>query len=251
MTTLRPLPIAALVALATLGACSAPPDGAMPADGVFDPYEDHNRRAHAFNRGLDKALVRPASKGYAALLPDEAETVVGNFARNFSQPSIMVNGLLQGDAETVGISFSRFFVNTIFGFGGLIDVATAFEFEEPDADFGETLHVWGVREGAYLELPILGPATERDAFGRLVDLFTNPLSYALDSPENAIGTVASVGSRLSDRNRFSDTVDSILYESADSYAQLRLIYLQNRRFELGADDPGTDIDPFDLDTGGF
>jgi phospholipid-binding lipoprotein MlaA len=169
MTAHRALPIAALVAVATLGACTAPGDGVTPADGIFDPYEDHNRRAHAFNRGLDKALVRPASRGYSALLPDEAETVVGNFARNFSQPSVMVNGLLQGDLETVGISFSRFFVNTVFGFGGLIDVATAFEFEEPDADFGQTLYVWGVREGAYLELPILGPATERDAFGRLVD----------------------------------------------------------------------------------
>lgn len=223
----------------------------MPADGVFDPYEAQNRRFHAFNRGLDKALVRPASKGYSAVLPDEVETVVGNFARNFSQPSVMVNGLLQGDFETVGISFSRFAVNTLFGFGGLIDVATAFEFEEPRADFGETLYVWGVREGAYLELPLIGPATERDAFGRFVDLFTNPLSYVLESPENGIGTVASFGSRLSDRNRFSDTVDSILYESADSYAQLRLIYLQNRRFSLGAEDPSAEIDPFDLDTGGF
>lgn len=251
MTASRPLSIAALVAFAALGACSAPPDGVMPADGVFDPYEEHNRRFHAFNRGLDQALVRPASKGYSALLPDEAEAVVGNLARNFSQPSVMVNGLLQGDLETVGISFSRFFVNTVFGFGGMVDVATAFEFEAPDADFGETLHVWGIREGAYLELPILGPATERDAFGRLVDVFTNPLSYVLDSPENGIGTVASVGARLSDRNRFSDTVDSILYESADSYAQLRLIYLQNRRFALGADDPGNEIDPFELDTEGF
>jgi len=87
--------------------------------------------------------------------------------------------------------------------------------------------------------------------GMVVDLFTNPLSYTLDEPESYYGTVAGVGDGLSSRGRFTETVDSILYESADSYAQARLIYLQNRRFELGIDDPGAEIDPFELDTEGF
>ncbi|MCE8007082.1 VacJ family lipoprotein [Aestuariivita sp.] len=247
----RLFPCLAVVLVTGLAACTVPPEGVTRDDGVFDPYEQGNRKVHKFNRGLDRALVRPAARGYSTILPDEIETGIGNFAGNASMPGVMVNGLLQGDLETTGIALSRFFINTVFGFGGLLDVATAFEIPEVDTDFGETLYVWGAPEGAYIELPVLGPATERAAVGKFVDLFTNPLSYALDDPESYYGTAASVGARLSDRDKFSDTVDSILYESSDSYAQLRLIYLQNRRFELGQTDGGAEIDPFALETEGF
>ena len=145
----------------------------------------------------------------------------------------------------------RFVINSTLGFGGLFDVASDFGIEDHETDFGETLHVWGAGEGAYVELPFLGPSTQRDAVGKVVDLFTNPLSYTLDDPESYYGPVASVASGLGNRGRFSDTIDSILYDSADSYAQARLIYLQNRRFELGQEDQGAEIDPFELDTSGF
>ena len=240
-----------MVALCTLAACNVPKDGVTRENGIHDPYESGNRKVHAFNRGLDRALVRPAARGYSSVLPDEIEDGIGNFAANISMPGVMVNAILQADVETTALAGSRFVVNTILGFGGILDVATAFEIPEADTDFGETLYVWGVPEGAYIELPIIGPRTERAAVGTFVDIFTNPLSYVLDTPESSYGTVASVGARLSDRDRFSDTVDSILYESSDSYAQLRLIYLQNRRFALGQTDGGTEIDPFALDTEGF
>ncbi|MEO1364432.1 MAG: VacJ family lipoprotein, partial [Pseudomonadota bacterium] len=170
---------------------------------------------------------------------------------NLGEPSVAINSLLQGDLRGAGLSTVRFLTNSTLGIFGLADVAAEFKLPEHDTDFGETLHVWGVGEGAYLELPVLGPSTTRDTTGMVVDLFTNPLSYVIDEPERYYGTGAGVASGLSTRGRFTDTVDSILYESADSYAQARLIYLQNRRFELGADDPGTDIDPFALDTEGF
>jgi phospholipid-binding lipoprotein MlaA len=83
-------------------------------------------------------------------------------------------------------------------------------------------------------LPLAGPSTVRDGAGAVVDLFLNPLSYVLPVPERYIATVAGAGSFLSDRARFRDTFDSVLYDSADSYAQARLIYLQRRRFELGS-----------------
>lgn len=252
MLSFRSVPLAALISMGLLlSACTTPDAPVTRDDGVFDPFETGNRKVHAFNRGIDRALFRPASRGYAGVLPDEVETLVSNFAENATMPGVLVNSILQADAEKAGIALSRFFINTVFGFGGLIDVSTAFEIPEARADFGQTLYVWGVQEGAYLELPFLGPATERDAAGRLMDLFTNPLVYVLDTPEAYIPIAALVGARLSDRDRFSDTVDSILYESADSYAQLRLIYLQNRRFYLGQEDGGSTIDPFELDTGGF
>lgn len=236
---------------AGLSACSGGAPTASGDDGIFDPYETQNRRVHAFNRGLDRALVRPAAIGYSTVLPDEIEDSIGNFAINLGQPAVFVNSLLQGDLRGAGLSTVRFLTNSTLGLFGLADVAAEFKLPEHDTDFGETLHVWGVGEGAYLELPVLGPSTTRDTTGIVVDLFTNPLSYVLDEPERYYGTAASVSAGLSTRGQFTDTVDSILYESADSYAQARLIYLQNRRFELGDEDPGAEIDPFALDTEGF
>ena len=237
--------IALIACTAALTACAS--SGVRGTDGIYDPNEERNRKVHAFNVKLDQKLVRPAATGYSSILPDEIENSVGNFAENLGQPSIMVNSILQGDLRGVGLSVARFLSNTILGFGGLVDVAEILEVSEHDTDFGETLYKWGAGEGAYVELPALGPSTVRATTGKVVDLFTNPLSYMLHSPEKYYGTLASTSSRLSDRGRYSSTIDSILYESADSYAQARLIYLQNRRFSLGdegsalsADDPYSD-----------
>lgn len=242
--------LALFAACLALSAC-APGDKTVGADGIYDPYETQNRRIHAFNRGLDRAIVRPAGTGYSTIVPDDIEDSVGHFAENLGQPSSVVNAVLQGDLRGAGLSTVRFLVNSTLGIGGLFDAATDFGIPDHATDFGETLHVWGVGEGAYLELPVAGPSTQRDAVGLVVDLFTNPLRYTLDAPEENYGTIAGVASRVGDRGRFADTVDSILYESADSYAQLRLIYLQNRRFELGDEAATPDIDPFALDTEGF
>ncbi|MEP1537874.1 MAG: VacJ family lipoprotein [Paracoccaceae bacterium] len=240
-----------IITLVLLGACSPQRDVSSGSSGFHDPYERQNRNVHAFNRGLDRAIVRPAGRGYTSVLPDEVEDSVNNFASNLGEPSNVVNNLLQGKLKNVGISTGRFVINTVLGFGGLFDAASEFGVSEVDTDFGETLHVWGVKEGAYLELPVAGPSTQRDTAGMVVDLFTNPLSYVLDSPERYYGPLAGGVSRIGDRGRFTDTIDDILYESADSYAQARLIYLQNRRFELGQADASSEIDPFALDTEGF
>lgn len=242
---------AMLLVLAFLGACVGANDRALTPDGINDPYEAQNRKVHAFNRGLDRAIVRPAAIGYSSVLPDEIEDSISNFASNLGQPSIMVNSLLQGNFRGAGQSALRFTVNSTLGLLGFFDVATEFKMPDYDTDFGETLFVWGAGEGVYLELPVLGPSTTRSATGIVVDLFTNPLSYVWDNPEKYYGTGASVASSLSTRGRFTDTVDSILYESADSYAQARLIYLQNRRFSVGDSEAETEIDPFELDTEGF
>ena len=240
-----------IIALILLGACSPQRDVSSAATGIHDPYERQNRGVHAFNRKLDRAIVRPAGQGYTSVLPDEVEDSVSNFASNLGEPSNVVNNLLQGRLKNVGISTSRFVINTVLGLGGLFDAASEFGVAEVDTDFGETLHVWGVGEGTYLELPVAGPSTQRDTAGMVVDLFTNPLSYFWDSPEQYYSPLAGGASRIGDRGRFADTIDGILYESADSYAQARLIYLQNRRFELGQEDAASEIDPFALDTEGF
>lgn len=241
--SLRPLFLLTVLALIGLTACTNPTAEQRATGEPFDPHESANRKRHAFNLKVDKALFRPASTGYTSFIPDPLIDSVGTFTENLSMPRVMVNGLLQGDFKTAGIALSRFAINTTVGFAGLADVATNFEIPHVDADFGQTLHVWGFPEGAYLELPFIGPSTERDTVGMVMDLLTNPLSYLVHNPIKNTIFIKFLDS-MGDRGRYSATVDSILYESADGYAQARIIYLQNRRFELAGSSGDDYSDPY-------
>lgn len=240
---------ALVVAVSLLGACA----GAPGPDGINDPYEAQNREVHEFNRGIDRALVGPASKGYGSTLPGPIRQGVGNIARTLDIPGDITNNLLQLRIADAAQNTLRLGVNLTLGLGGLLDASTAIGLEGKPTDFGETLYVWGVGEGAYLELPFVGPSTSRDAVGMAVDLVLNPVVLVLADREVLAAATLKLLTRLGDRDRFSETVESILYDSADSYAQARLLYLQNRRFELGqeggtaadgAEDDGF-IDPYE------
>ncbi|MGZ9809564.1 MlaA family lipoprotein [Pseudoroseicyclus sp. H15] len=240
----------AFSALAALTACSPAPPGVE----IHDPYEAQNRAVHAFNTSVDTAVLRDLGQASNAL-PDGIGAAIVTFSDNSSLPGMAVNNLLQGNLEDAAVNSGRFVFNIVFGLLGFGDPAAEIGLYERSTDFGETLAVWGVPEGAYLELPLLGPSTERDAFGEVVDRVLNPLDYigseAADAYSRA-GTYAYVGEQIVERGQFSGTVDGLLYESADSYAQARLAYLQNRRFETGqaggnAGAPAADagfIDPF-------
>lgn len=243
--------MAAALVLAFVAACTPVDTAQIDERGVFDPYEKQNRKVHRFNVGLDRTILRPAGNGYVSVVPQPVQTGVGNLGSNLSEPSSFVNHVLQADMEGAGTNFFRFLLNSTLGIAGLFDVASAMGIPEDESDFGETLHVWGAPEGAYVELPALGPSNERDATGKVVDLFTDPLSYVLPKPEKYLGTAARAADAVGSRGRFADTVDSVLYDSADSYAQARLFYLQNRRFELGIETEDTYIDPDEIDTEGF
>ena len=179
-----------------LAGCAAAPPGE-----IADPYEPMNRRVHAFNKSLDANLLRPVAnavpRGDAARAPAEGGPpspieVLGNFGSNLSLPGKMVNSLLQGRPEAVVRNGFRFAVNSTVGIGGLLDPAGAdFGLPEIDTDFGETLHVWGVPAGAYLELPLLGPSTERDLAGKIVDFaLIDPLDNVLTDDQKLAGTAA-------------------------------------------------------------
>lgn len=228
-------------ALLGLAACTAVPDGAQ----FHDPAESTNRSIHAFNRGVDKALLRPSSKAYGSVLPEPVKRSVGNVAGNLNQPGYILNDLLQGRIDDAGHNGFRFLINTTIGLGGLFNPADSFGLPARKSDFGETLHVWGAQEGAYLELPFVGPSTTRDAWGTAVDFVVNPTRHLLEGDARQAATVLSAGSILGERDALSSFIDPILYDSADSYAQTRLTYLQNRRFELGGSDQEDDFfDPF-------
>lgn len=224
----------------------AQPDQPLTRNEPYDPHENFNRKVHKFNRGLDRALIRPAGKGYSSVIPDDIETVIGRFAFNLSIPSAVVNNVMQGNMRGAFRDTARFAVNTTVGLGGLFDPASEMSMPAAtNADFGQTLYVWGVPAGAYAEVPVLGPGTNRHMAGKVVDVFTNPLTYVFPSPEKYYGTGASLAARLSDRARYSDTIDSVLYESADSYAATRSLYLQNRRFKLDRGRSDAYLDPYD------
>lgn len=237
----RSLPV--LFLLTVTAACTPAP----VAQGIDDPHEATNRQIHAFNRSVDRALFsgdRGVLRGIGDL-PAPVLRSASNAGGHLGLPGKVVNSLLQGRIEDAGQNAFRFLINSTFGLAGLFDPATTdFALPEVDTDFGETLHVWGFGEGAYVELPLLGPSTARDTVGRIVDAVIDPVGAALDGDDAKVATGVNIASKVSDRLRFGDSVDSILHESADSYAQARLLYLQNRRYELGMQ-AETDADAYD------
>jgi len=225
-----------------LAACATP----EVASGIHDPYEVTNRKIHESNRNIDRKVLRPVAYAYGESVPEPVRIGVSNFADNLSLPGDVVNNILQFRLDDAIHNTVRFMVNTTIGLGGVLDPGTAIGLTARETDFGETLHVWGVGEGAYLELPSLGPSTQRDAVGRGVDIFLNPLSYIVRKPERYALPASGVAARLGDRYRFGGTLDSVLYDSADSYAQARLVYLENRRFQLSGDLEQDDEDLYDI-----
>ena len=199
----------------------------------FDPFEPVNREVHTLNKALDTVVVRPAARGYGGVVPQPLRSGVNNFATNLGAPGDVLNDLLQFNLEDALHNTARFLVNSTIGLGGLIDVASASGAEPRETDFGETLHVWGLGEGAYLELPFYGPSTTRDALGMLVDMAIDPVAQFLPPDAQKALLVATLAGKLDSRYRFEATVDSVLYDSADSYSQTRLLYMENRRFALG------------------
>ena len=231
----------AALALA-LAACSVPE---TPTD-IHDPYEKANRASHAFNKGVDRVFLRPASQVYGTIVPGRARTSLSNAANNLNTPRSVVNDVLQGQGEDAIHNTFRFLLNTTLGVFGLFDPASSFGLEQRKTGFADTLAVWGAPEGAYLETPLFGPSTERDTAGRFVDILANPIGAVLGDESDEIAAATSLPSALNSRFEFADTVDSILYDSADSYAQLRLFYLESRRFELsGQTSAGAAFDPYE------
>lgn len=232
---------AALVSLIGLSACTA----SKGPGQINDPYEAANRKSHAFNVALDSDLVRPAAKVYGHVLPKPVRQGVSNFASNLSLPSYVLNDLLQAKVAAAGQNTLRFAFNTIFGIGGLFDPAGALGVHAANNDFGETLYVWGVREGAYLDVPFFGPSTERDFAGTVVDVFADPVRLALPKDLRNYPLAIDVASHLDYRYRYNDIINSILHDSVDSYAQTRLIYLEKRHHDLGESSSSTAFDPYE------
>lgn len=212
--------------LALAAGCTGSSD--VPTAESPDPLEGFNRAMHGFNKGLDRVAIKPGSEAYVAVVPGRARGGISNVATNLLQPVYAANHLLQGDIEDAGTTVMRFGFNTLFGLGGLLDPATEAGMYDNPSDFGETLAVWGVASGPYVELPLFGPSTVRDSFGLAVDIYADPMPRALghDSWPYIVGI--RVADLLQQRNEMSRVIQALYYESADSYSATRIAYLQNR-----------------------
>ncbi len=218
----------AVLAAAVAGCAAKAPEGAL----IADPYEATNRHIHAFNVGLDTAVLRPVSQAYDFVTPGTVRLMIGNASNHLRLPVIFFNNLIQGEFETALATLGRFGVNTVAGAGGLLDPATEFGLPLESTDFGITLAKHGANEGPYVVLPIFGPSTGRDAIGVLGDIALNPLTYiTVGSGEARYAiTGARVATPVVDaRARNADVIDELLYESEDSYVALRSAFIQNRR----------------------
>ncbi len=238
---MKPFAAALVLAGLVLAACT-PPD---PGSGINDPHEAENRKVHAFNRKLDATLFGPVAER-AGKAPGALVTTVDNFATNIDTPRVVVNDLLQLNLADAATNTLRFVMNSTLGLGGLFDPASEMGLYLRETDFGATLYHWGMPEGAYRELPFFGPSTDRDAAGLVVDFFLNPLSWTLPKKYRWLPPAALVERWAAARLRYGDAVTDLLQNSEDSYAQLRLLYLQNRRFKLRGDLGAEDYeDPYE------
>src|SRR3989344_2295910 len=152
------------------------------SQGNKDPLEGLNRGIYKFNDTVDKAALKPIAGAYKAVLPTPVRSGVNNFFSNLSTFVSAINNLLQFKFGNAFSEAGRFVINSTFGIAGVMDVASWDKIEKHTEDFGQTLGRWGVGNGAYLVLPILGPSTLRDTTGLVVDtLAFDPITY-IDDP---------------------------------------------------------------------
>jgi phospholipid-binding lipoprotein MlaA len=220
----------------SLGACvTLPPNSKRVPQ---DPWESWNRGVYKVNDALDRAVAKPLARTYVRVVPQTARTGVGNFFDNLGMPTVMINDALQGKFLASAADLGRLLVNTTFGLGGLFDPATPMGLPHNKEDFGQTLGVWGVHPGPFVELPLLGPSDLRDAPGKLVDAYTNPHQYI----RNTGVKWGLYGLYLVDTRAALLPLDDTLKNVYDPYAFVRDAYLQRRAY-LVSDGKGSDDQP--------
>ncbi len=212
----------------------SPPPAATEGDADNDPAEPVNRTIFKANLAVDHTVMRPVAQAYADHVPDVVRQGVQNVVQNLKEPATAVNDLLQGNVGKAWQSVQRLAVNTTIGAAGMVDVAKKWGLPPHNADFGQTLAVWGVKEGPFVELPLLGPSNPRDAIGTVVDLAMNPLTF-VGGPPATYASIAAGGADVVDtRAQHLKDLDDLERNSLDYYAELRSVYRQHRDAEIAA-----------------
>lgn len=216
---------AGLLALLLLGGCATGPH-AHPQD----PLEPLNRRVMRFNDGLDQAVVRPVAVAYRDTVPSPIRTGVNNFFGNLRDFWSFVNAVLQARPQQAAENFMRFNVNTFFGLGGVLDIATEMGIERTPLDMGQTLGRWGVPSGPYLVLPFFGPSSVRDGVGLVLDRQGDLIAQGVDHVPTRNSLYAL---RITDtRVVLLPATDMLDRVALDRYTFTRDAYLQRRAAQI-------------------
>ncbi len=212
-----------------------------PPRSSVDPLEPYNRAMFGFNEAVDRIVLAPLARGYVAVVPELARTGVSNVFGNFADAWSAVNQALQGKGEAAATMTMRVATNTLFGIGGLFDVASDLGMERQSEDFGQTLGRWGLPAGPYFVWPLLGPSSIRDTLGRPLDVTWSPsLLVAHEPTAYALSALRLVDTRASLLGA-TDVLGSI---ALDKYVFVRDSYLARRRnLVYDGDPPEESSDP--------
>jgi phospholipid-binding lipoprotein MlaA len=214
--------LAMLLMVAGLAGCAS-------TSNPSDPLEGMNRAVFTFNDTVDRVALKPAAQAYEKVLPSFVQTGISNFFGNLGDVWTGVNQLLEGNGANGASDFTRVAVNSTFGLGGLLDIATEARLPKHKADFGQTLGVWGVGAGPYIVIPILGPSTARDTAALAVDSYGDVWRYKRPVNWRNVG----YGVRLIDRRAQLLDAGNLLDDAAlDKYQFLRDAYLQRRASQI-------------------
>jgi len=231
--------ISILIVCASMIGCASIPAGSERSPD--DPWEPFNRSVFSFNESLDDYLLKPITKGYRFILPKPAQQGVDNFFGNYRDIYTSANNLLQGNLSMAFSDLMRVVVNTIFGLGGLFDVATPGGLEKHKADFGQTFGVWGIPSGPYVVLPFFGPSNVRDTFGTAVDLETDYLFRML--PNVALRNSLTALRVVNARNNYYEAGDLLEGAALDKYTFTRDAYIQRRQYQIDQAKEGKEQPP--------
>ena len=223
MTNPRLRQLAAFAAALLLAGCAS-----APGQDPRDPFESFNRTIEGFNHGADEAVIKPVAKGYEKTLPGVVRAGVTNFFGNLGDVWSAANTAMQGRVGDTAQNLMRFVVNTGFGLGGVIDIATGAGIERHKENLGSTLAHWGVPSGPYVVLPLLGPSTLRDSASLPIDFLADPLravSPGLD--RDLLFATPAVDARAR-----ALPLDAALDSALDRYTFLRDAYLQHMNAQL-------------------
>jgi phospholipid-binding lipoprotein MlaA len=224
-----------------VSACATPPTDPVARaefDRTNDPLEPMNREILDFNLFLDRILIKPVAQGYRWIVPEYGRNRLRNFLDNLGEPVIFINDTLQGELSRANTTAGRFLFNSTFGIGGLWDQASKIGMEKQSGDFGQTLYSWGVPDGPYLVLPILGPSNPRDAIGVGVDSYIDPFYWITRHYHHSeVGLYRWIATGIDERSRNIESFDEIQRTAIDLYAQLRSLWRQHRAAELRHGEP--------------
>lgn len=210
-----------LLSLAMLSGCAT--------QSNKDPLEGLNRGVYKFNDVADKALIKPVAQAYKAVAPSPIRTGFSNFFTNLGAITTVLNDLLQFKFSNAFTDAGRFIINSTFGLAGFIDVAGMDKIPLHKEDFGQTLGHWGVGNGAYLVLPLLGPSSLRDTTGLVFDTFTtDPITYPRNIGEIRLANQLRAAQFLDKRTELLTATDLVDEAALDPYAFMRDAYLQKR-----------------------